>query len=392
MNQKKLSAKKGIVGILLTICMVLGMLPAGLTVKTEAAVITKDVVDGAISWGSSQMGSMAYDGYCQKFVNHCFMNGGWGGVSFASARLCGDALITNTSVSNVPRGAVVFFDSTDHNYGHIGISLGDGTMLHAGHKGVEVTGFTDAAYLKSWYHIVYRGWGVWGQQRGNTLEPDTPVQPASIQVCTELSEVGSRQREAIANARKETNWGCYAYINNPSGAVIGEVGIILYDNAGNQIGSKSETYLASANRMKQAPVWYDINEELGVTLTKATDYQYKFYANVGGQRVESAVARFTTAGTADTPAPAVSTAPVPIISTEPVTSAAPTASPVPDRKISGDVNGDGTVNLEDAQLVLKAALRITSLLKDEQAAADMSGDGQVTLEDARLVLKAALRV
>ena len=549
MNQKKLSVKKGIVGILLTICMVLGMLPAGLTVKTEAAVITKDVVNGAISWGSSQMGSTAYNGYCQKFVNHCFMNGGWEGVPFASAKLCGDALITNTSVSNVPRGAVVFFDSTDHNYGHIGISLGDGTMLHAGHKGVEVTKFTDAAYLKSWYHIVYRGWGVWGHQRGNTLEPDVePVQPASIQVCTELSEVGSSQREAIANARKETNWGCYAYINNPSGAVIGEVGMILYDNAGNQIGSKSETYLASANRMKQAPVWYNINEELGVTLTKATGYQYKFYANVGGQRVESAVARFTTAGTADTPAPAVSTAPVPIISTKPVTSAAPTTSPVPDRKtddckvelrnngdstftvilkgknggtsletfdygivydntkmtvqsmiwnsalkeeyekngiitsgdlktyvvcggvnadkytvaeddiifeatfnvkdekdtgeimvvadsagydgdfssvgsknllvsvnesrmenflatakdtvadaalagiLSGDVNGDGTVDLRDAQLVLKAALKIATLLSTEQIIADLSGDGQLTLADAQLILKVALKI
>lgn len=342
MNQKKLSVKKGIIGMLLTLCMVFGMLPVGLTVTTQADVVSKGVVEKAIDWGSSQMGSTAYNGYCQKFVNHCFMNGGWGGVSFASAKLCGDALIINTNVSNVPRGAVVFFDSTDHNYGHIGISLGDGTMLHAGHKGVEITRFTDASYLKSWYHIVYRGWGVWGQQGGNTLETDPqPVQPSSIQVCTELGEVGNGQRETIANARKETNWGCYAYINNPSGAVIGEVGMILYDNAGNQIGSKSENYLASANRMKKAPVWYNINEELGVTLTKATDYRYKFYANVGGQRIESAVVRFTTLGTADTPAP------VPVVSTKPVTSAAPTASPVPDRKtddckVELRNNGDST--------------------------------------------------
>ena len=401
---------KPIVSLLLILSMLCSQFPVGTAVRTDAAVVSRAIVEGAISWGNSQMGSTAYNGYCQKFVNHCFMNAGWGGVSFVSARVCGDALITNTSVSDVPRGAVVFFDSTDHNYGHIGISLGDGTMIHAGHKGVEITNFTNASYLKSWYHIIYRGWGVWGQSKGNTLEGDTsepaPVQTPDIQICSQLEDVGDKYRQTIANSRTETNWGCFAYINNYSGNEIGDVGIFIYDAAGNQIANKNETFLASANRMTQASVWYTLNEELGLYLTPGTTYQYKFYANVGGQYIESAIAAFTTNGTAPTPTPmpVSSSEPEstempqvssePENSSEPEMSAAPTVTPAqsaaPYR--NGDVNEDGNVDLTDAQLVLKAALKIIALTERENNIADIDKNGQLTLTDAQLVLKLALRI
>lgn len=58
----------------------------------------------------------------------------------------------------------------------------------------------------------------------------------------------------------------------------------------------------------------------------------------------------------------------------------------------GDVNGDGKVDLTDAQTVLRAALAITELNENAQKCADANGDGKVDLTDAQLILKAALAI
>lgn len=58
----------------------------------------------------------------------------------------------------------------------------------------------------------------------------------------------------------------------------------------------------------------------------------------------------------------------------------------------GDLDNDGDVTLKDAQLVLKAALKIVSLEDAQKASADVDGDSDVTLKDAQLILKRALRI
>lgn len=58
--------------------------------------------------------------------------------------------------------------------------------------------------------------------------------------------------------------------------------------------------------------------------------------------------------------------------------------------VPGDANQDGRVTLEDAQLVLRAALRIVEL--EDSRLADVNQDGQVTLEDAQKVLRIALKI
>lgn len=60
--------------------------------------------------------------------------------------------------------------------------------------------------------------------------------------------------------------------------------------------------------------------------------------------------------------------------------------------LPGDINGDGIVDLKDAQTVLKAALKLISLSDANQETADMNEDGQLTLADAQFVLKAALKL
>lgn len=61
--------------------------------------------------------------------------------------------------------------------------------------------------------------------------------------------------------------------------------------------------------------------------------------------------------------------------------------------VNGDVDGDGEVKLEDAQLALKGALKIKSDFTELQKyAADVNSDGQLDLTDAQLILKAALKI
>ena len=57
-----------------------------------------------------------------------------------------------------------------------------------------------------------------------------------------------------------------------------------------------------------------------------------------------------------------------------------------------DVDGDGTIGLTDAQMVLKAALKIEVLTDEAMKAADVDGDGTIGLSDAQLVLKFALKI
>lgn len=58
----------------------------------------------------------------------------------------------------------------------------------------------------------------------------------------------------------------------------------------------------------------------------------------------------------------------------------------------GDIDGNRKVTLEDAQLALKAALKIIILDGEKLEAADINHNGKVDLEDAQFVLKAALKI
>lgn len=55
----------------------------------------------------------------------------------------------------------------------------------------------------------------------------------------------------------------------------------------------------------------------------------------------------------------------------------------------GDVNGNGTVDVNDARTVLRAAVGLEKLSHDAEKRADTDGDGKVTVNDARTILREA---
>ena len=61
--------------------------------------------------------------------------------------------------------------------------------------------------------------------------------------------------------------------------------------------------------------------------------------------------------------------------------------PAPDQPVSGDVNGDQTVSVDDAILVLRHIANLDVLSGDAQTAADANGDQTVDVNDAIAILK-----
>ena len=55
--------------------------------------------------------------------------------------------------------------------------------------------------------------------------------------------------------------------------------------------------------------------------------------------------------------------------------------------IIGDVNGDNTVNFQDAQLVLQHEAGLVTLSAEQLEAADVNGDGTINFQDAQLILQ-----
>lgn len=105
---------------------------------------------GVIAWAKAQLGRTDYNGWCQKFVHNAYgMSSG-----YASAKACFNAIGRRDSVGNlgrVPIGSLVFFDGHPQ-YGHVGIYIGDGKVIH----GVATVRIEDMR--TGWLGKSYLGW------------------------------------------------------------------------------------------------------------------------------------------------------------------------------------------------------------------------------------------
>ena len=108
---------------------------------------TERLTENMIAWAENEMGSDRYAGWCLSFIEDAFEIGNgieiFGGDSAkGSSELYRDAM----QQGQPPRGAFVFYDCLcagedgPVNWGHCGIGLGDGRVIHAWDR-VRVDGY-----------------------------------------------------------------------------------------------------------------------------------------------------------------------------------------------------------------------------------------------------------
>lgn len=92
--------------------------------------------------------------------------------------------------------------------------------------------------------------------------------------------------DTTKNVITATNATVYATIKNPNNETITDCGIIVSCN-GKQVKSYSEKCSSSYKNKSSVPIWYEFNNELGLTLTSETKYSYEIFAYIGGTKYSS---------------------------------------------------------------------------------------------------------
>jgi cell wall-associated NlpC family hydrolase len=123
--------------------------------------------EAAIGWGKTQLGSKDYIGLCLAFVENCYEKGN-------QIEMFGESTAKESAVlyeaapqpGLPPKGAFVFYDCTGplmgevKNWGHVGLSMGDGRVLHSWGE-VRVDPYLEVEKLAlppGWTSPVYIGW------------------------------------------------------------------------------------------------------------------------------------------------------------------------------------------------------------------------------------------
>lgn len=122
----------------------------------------------------------------------------------------------------------------------------------------------------------------------------TPVAPTANVALTAATQNTYVAKEFVA----ETNACVVTQITKPAGTTVSQCGLVLMDANGNVLKNYSESISNVGKNTTLFHSWYDINKEVGYTLSKGTTYKYKFFTVVDGVRYEGATRSFTTKGDA----------------------------------------------------------------------------------------------
>ena len=124
------------------------------------------LIENMIAWAESRLGDTSYAGWCLSFIEEALEKSNdieifVGDSAKESSEMYADALRTDAP----ERGAFVFYDCLCPseeglvNWGHCGIALGNGTLIHAWDK-VRIDTLADTEKLTALTgdHPKYIGW------------------------------------------------------------------------------------------------------------------------------------------------------------------------------------------------------------------------------------------
>ena len=159
----------------------------------------------ALAWAKTQLGQTRWAWRCERFVEVAYGTSDQfpSAAAAAAAAAATRALKDRTAPQNAPAGALMYFAKSKYNrnFGHVGISLGDGRMISA-LRTVSTTNVRRSAYWRN----LYRGWTDPSMYPGRIPPPpfDLPSfdQNASVRVTAPASGaiVGGDKVELMATA------------------------------------------------------------------------------------------------------------------------------------------------------------------------------------------------
>lgn len=151
---------------------------------------TQAEIEQAIKWAYEAMNGQhpnprvgsngRWEWWCLGFVSDAYKSAGiYLPASYNTAQQAANVMVTNTD-KDPPRGAFVFYRyGTD---GHVAISLGDRSIIHADADGIKVTGLDLPGRT-------YIGYGAWGSNHGYSISSSTSASASESSLIQHGSEV-----------------------------------------------------------------------------------------------------------------------------------------------------------------------------------------------------------
>jgi hypothetical protein len=135
--------------------------------SSPSPLLPHELVEGAVQWALTRLGEARYRGLCYLFVEDAYEHGN-GVILDGQGRTAHEAAVAYAcrKAGPPPRGSYVFFDAVCElegelkNWGHMGLSLGDGRIVHAWDV-VRVDAIEAVERLEvppTWTRPAYLGW------------------------------------------------------------------------------------------------------------------------------------------------------------------------------------------------------------------------------------------
>lgn len=287
--------KKRILSLVLALVLAVSLLPMG-TAQAAGSATGQQIVDCAKQYlgkvpyvyGGDNIDGSNPGADCSGFICRIYEKFGinlW--AHRTQLRKEGTNLGTDLSVAQL--GDIIWFDG--HVAIYAGKSNGNHMIVHETGGSFQNVVYTKVKVVNAELKGIIRIPGI--TNNGSTNGSTTVTQPNVTMTTTNDSSYKSKEK--ITN----TNAVVVNKIVKPSGVSCTKMGVILYDASGSQIKKYSENVSNVGKSTTTYHSWFDINSELGVTLTPGTTYKYQFFGTFNGTEVLSSnTYSFTTTGTA----------------------------------------------------------------------------------------------
>ncbi len=135
-----------------------------------------DIIEKAVRWAVSQTGSRDYPGKCLAFVEDAVEKGNAMEIFGGSTAMESALLYGWVTEGLPPQGAFVFYKASgtlngvEKNWGHVGLSLGEGRVIHSwGEVRVDDYREIEKLHMAGWTDPEYLGWTPPGRYLANAV-------------------------------------------------------------------------------------------------------------------------------------------------------------------------------------------------------------------------------